>query len=431
MTFSRRTMLSGLGAAAISATPAVAGANTSQIKDLQGAIDKAVEGDGVLHLGAGSYETPGLRIDKPVRVEGVPGLTRITGLAGGPIVVIESAAGVSLRGLTFSGDTSPVPDDNAGAALVMAGNASDLLIEACSFTTSSLTALRLENCAGRIVGNTFRDIEVTGIFALDSAGLEIASNSLDGIGNNGIQVWTREPKEDGTLVSNNRIAHVAARAGGTGQNGNGINIYKAGNVLVSGNRVSDCAFSGVRNNSGSNCQIVNNSISRTGEVAVYCEFGFEGAVVSGNMIDDVALGISITNFNEGGRLAVVSGNVIRKVKGGGTLPDTHGVGIGAEAETVVTGNVIEDAADTGISLGWGKYARNLSATGNLIRNCRRGIVFSVTEGADAVQIANNRIAGARDGAIIGGDHGDAATGDLGAPGAEIPAGALISGNLIR
>ena len=424
-------MLSGLGLAAAASGPAAAASKASQIKDLQAAIDRAVEGDGVVRLTAGTYATPGLRIDRPLRLEGIPGLTRILCPAGGPILAIEGAANVSLFGLTFIGDRMPVVDDNAGAAMVTAGNAPDLSIENCRFKTSSLSALRLEKCSGRIVGNRFRDIAVTGIFARNSAGLEISGNHLDGIGNNGIQVWTSEPREDGTIVSNNRISNVAARDGGTGQNGNAINIYKAGNVLVSGNRISDCAFSAIRNNSGSHCQIVNNAVSRTGEVAIYCEFGFEGAVVAGNLIEDVALGISITNFNEGGRLAAVANNVIRGVKGGGTLPDTNGVGIGAEADTVVTGNVIEDAADSGISLGWGAYARNLSATGNLIRNCRRGIVFSVSAGADAVQIANNRISGSRDGAIVGGDHGTDVTGDLGLAGAETPGGSQITGNLVN
>jgi uncharacterized secreted repeat protein (TIGR03808 family) len=153
-------------------------------------------------------------------------------------------------------------------------------------------------------------------------------------------------------------------------------------------------------------------------------------VVSGNIIEDVALGISVTNFNEGGRLAVVANNVIRRVKGGGTLPNTNGVGIGAEADATVSGNVVEDARDVGISLGWGRYARALSATGNLVRNAPKGIVFSMAEGADGVLIANNRIVGAKTG-ILGSDHGEARTGDLSLPGAALPPGVQIGGNLIN
>jgi uncharacterized secreted repeat protein (TIGR03808 family) len=142
----------------------------------------------------------------------------------------------------------------------------------------------------------------------------------------------------------------------------------------------------------------------------------------------VALGISITNFNEGGRLAAVTGNVIRKVTGGGSLDYTRGVGIAAEADTAITGNVIDGAVDTGISLGWGGYSRNLSATGNVLRDCALGIGFSVSAGAGPVVIASNRISGARTGSIMGTDHGKPVTTDLSREGAEVTHGVIV-GNL--
>lgn len=286
----------------------------------------------------------------------------------------------------------------------------------------------MESCSGRVTGNRFSNIAQTALFARDSRGLEVSGNHIHDIGNNGIQIWTSEKAEDGSIVCNNRIERIAATNGGTGENGNGINVYKAGNVIVSGNRIGDCAFSAIRNNSGSNCQITGNSISRTGEVAIYCEFAFEGAVVSNNLIEDVAFGISITNFNEGGRLAVVANNLVRKAKGGGSLPHTSAVGIAAEADTQIIGNVVEDAAETGINLGWGKYCRNLAATGNTIRNCGRGIAFSLSEGSGPVMITGNRIAGART-AIQGMNHEEPVTVDLAGTAAAIPAGSLITGNL--
>ena len=36
-------------------------------------------------------------------------------------------------------------------------------------------------------------------------------------------------------------------------------------------------------------------------------------MIANNIVDDAAMGISVTNFNEGGRLAVVQGNLIRNV----------------------------------------------------------------------------------------------------------------------
>jgi len=427
MKFSRRSLLSGLALTTAAAAPALAGEKQSQINDLRPLLEKAIQQGGVAELPAGRFKMTGLEITAPLRISGAAGQTVIECGDGKPAFLIQGTDGVSISGITFLGTDAPSTDD---LALVVAAGATGLIIEDCRFVSSTGSGLRLEGCSGRITGNRFRDLAGAAIFARNSSGLEIAGNDIADIGNNGILVWTSEPAEDGTLVSGNRIARIAARRGGTGQNGNGINVYKAGNVIVSGNRISDCAFSAVRNNAGSNCQIVNNLISRTGEVAIYCEFGFEAAVVAGNLIEDVAFGISITNFNEGGRLASVANNVIRKVRGGGSLDYTKGVGIGAEADTAISGNVIEDAADTGISLGWGAYARDLSASGNLLRNCRRGIAFSVAAGAGRVLIANNRISGSADGSILGADHGEAATGDLGLPGAAPPPGSVISGNLV-
>ena len=420
MELSRRLVLAGLTLAAASGTAAAA----NKISDLKSAVAKALARDGVLNLPPGTYSASGIAIDGGLTLSGTAGRVKIISADGGPAFLINGPEPVTLRGLTFDGAGM-----GADRALVSASGAQAVVIEDCTFINTAGSGLRLESCGGRVAGNTLSQIGSTAIFARDSRGLEISGNTIRDIGNNGIQVWTSEKAEDGTIVSKNRITRVRADGGGTGQNGNGINIYRAGNVIVSENRVSDCAFSAVRNNAGDNCQIINNSISRMGEVAIYCEFGFEGAVVSGNIIEDVALGISVTNFNEGGRLATVANNVVRRATGGGTLPQTNGVGIGAEGDCSVTGNVVEETRDSGISLGWGRYSRTLSATGNVVRNSKRGIVFSVSDGADGVLIANNRIAGATM-AIVGSDHGEARTGDLGLPGAEAPPGSVIAGNLV-
>ncbi len=290
--------------------------------------------------GPESSLSPGFRSKPLCRLKVSSGQTRLVAIGTGDILSVDGAEHLGISGLTFEG---------GGNGLV------------------------LRNCGGRISGNEFLSQEKTGLFALDSRGLEISGNHVHDIGNNGIQVWTSEKREDGTLVINNRVERISAKAGGSGQNGNGINIYKAAQVMVANNRITDCFFSAVRNNAGNNCQIMGNNISRTGEVAIYVEFAFEGVVVSNNMIDDVGFGISITNFNEGGRLAVCSNNLVRNAKGGTTEGVKIGGGIYAEADTLVSGNVVENAKDVGIGLGWGAYARNLSAQGNLIRECGKGI----------------------------------------------------------
>jgi uncharacterized secreted repeat protein (TIGR03808 family) len=399
MNFSRRSLLSA--GAVLAATPAAADVISNgddQTLELQAAIDHAAKNDGLLRLGAGKFLVSGLHAKSSLQIEGVGGHTKLVAAGKEAILTIEGAERVSISGITFEGGAN---------------------------------GLVLKNCGGRICGNEFLSQEKTALFALDSKGLEISGNHVHDIGNNGIQVWTSDKREDGTLVINNRVERIAARDGGSGQNGNGINIYWAAQVLVSNNRIADCYFSAIRNNAGSNCQIMGNNISRTGEVAIYVEFAFEGAVVSNNMIDDVAFGISIINFNEGGRLAVCSNNLVRNVKGGNTEGVTTGGGIYAEADTLVSSNVIENARDVGIALGWGRYCRNLTAQGNLIRDCGKGITASVTEGAGPSYIVNNVIAGAKTAAILGMDHLNAMTDDLGKPDAMVSDLIQLKDNIIR
>jgi uncharacterized secreted repeat protein (TIGR03808 family) len=212
-------------------------------------------------------------------------------------------------------------------------------------------------------------------------------------------------------------------------------VYRAHNVAVRGNRIRNAAFSAVRGNAASNIQITNNTCTGLGEVAIYAEFGFEGAVIANNTIDGAAIGVAVTNFKQGGRMAVVQGNLIRNLvprRPAGTDPgDGNGIGIGVEADTAVTGNVIENAPVAGISLGWGQYLRDVSVTGNVVRGAGVGIQVSVTPGAGSAVIADNLIAAVKNGAIVGMDQRKPMTGDLAREGATRYAQLSINGNRVR
>ena len=249
------------------------------------------------------------------------------------------------------------------------------------------------------------------------------------IGNNGLQVWRSAAGEDGTLVANNRVARIAARAGGDGPNGNGINIFRAGSVQVTGNHISDCAFSAIRANSASNCQMVGNSAERMGEVALYVEFAFEGAVIANNLVDGASLGISVTNFKEGGRLAVVSGNLLRNLHRKAASGEDQGVGIAIEADASVTGNVVERAERIGIEAGWGGYRRDIAISGNMVRVSPIGIGIANDLAGGAVLVAQNLISGASQGGIRHMNLADAVGPDLTRDPAAIGPGVTLNGNV--
>jgi putative cofactor-binding repeat protein len=98
--------------------------------------------------------------------------------------------------------------------------------------------------------------------------------------------------------------------------------------------------------------MIGNSCARFGEVALYAEFTFQGAVIANNIVDKAAMGISVTNFNEGGRLAVVQGNLISNVFFRKDV-DARGIGIGvsvdsAAGKALITDNLISGAKDGAI-----------------------------------------------------------------------------------
>ena len=148
-----------------------------------------------------------------------------------------------------------------------------------------------------------------------------------------------------------------------------------------------------------------------------------------------AVGVSVCNFNEGGRLAVVQGNVIRNLlpkRPIGTAPDDDaGIGIYVEADTSASGNVIENAPSFGIVAGWGKYLRDVAITGNVIRNAFVGVGVSVTSGAGTALVANNVISETPRGAVVGLDHARPVTPDLSADGAPRFAQVVVGTNAVR
>jgi uncharacterized secreted repeat protein (TIGR03808 family) len=408
-----------------------AGSPDDQSRALQDAIDRAAGARVPLALGPGVYRAGDLRLPAGTHIIGVRGSTRLVLTRGPSLISANHVDDIALVGLTLDGAGLPLPERRG---LVHFTDGRGVRILDCDVLASGRHGIVLEGIEGEITGSTIVGAEDAAIFSLDARGLRLVGNTIRAAGNNGILVWRTAPGDDGTLVLDNRIDDVAARAGGSGQNGNAVNVFRAGNVMVRGNRIRGTAFSGVRGNAAANLQILGNTCTDLGEVALYAEYSFEGAVIANNIIDGAALGVVVTNFREGGRLAVVQGNLIRNLvaqrPAGADPHDAAGVGIGVEADTAVTGNVIENAPSAGIALGWGEYLRDVTVTGNVVRGADVGIAVSVVPGAGSAVIADNLISGARRGAILGMDRRTPVTGELANDGARF-AQLAISGNRVR
>jgi uncharacterized secreted repeat protein (TIGR03808 family) len=408
------------------------GSPDDQTKALQRAIDEAARARVPLALPPGVYRTGMLRLQNGTQLVGVRGATRLVFTGGASMLQGEGAGHIGLTNITLDGGSIKLPD-RRGLVHCLGGR--DIRITDCEITGSGGNAVWFENVSGDISGNIITNTATTAIVSFDAQGLLISRNTIQNTNDNGIEILRTVIGDDGTLVADNRIENIKAGPGGSGQYGNAINAFRAGNVIVRGNRIRNCDYSAVRGNSASNIQITGNSVSDVREVALYSEFSFEGAVIANNTVDGAALGVSVCNFNEGGRIAVVQGNIIRNLlpkRPIGTAPDDNaGIGIYVEADTSVTGNVIENAPSFGIVAGWGKYLRDVVISGNVIRNAFVGVGVSVVPGAGTALVNNNMISETPRGAVVGLDHARAITPDLAAEGAQRFAQVVIGTNAVR
>jgi len=409
-----------------------AGSPDDQTKALQRAIDDAARAQVPLALPPGVYRTGMLRLQNGTQLIGVRGATKLVFNGGASMLQGEGAGSVGLTNITLDGSGIPLPT-RRGLVHCLGGR--DIRVADCEIIGSGGSGIWLENVSGDISGNIISNTASTAIVSFDAQGLLVSRNTIAGTSDNGIEILRTAIGDDGTQVLDNRIEDIKAGPGGSGQYGNAINAFRAGNVIVRGNRIRNCDYSAVRGNSASNIQISGNSVSDVREVALYSEFSFEGAVIANNTVDGAAVGVSVCNFNEGGRIAVVQGNIIRNLKPKrpiGTAPDDDaGIGIYVEADTSVTGNVIENAPSFGIMAGWGKYLRDVAISGNVIRNAFVGVGVSVVPGAGTALVNNNMISETPRGAVVGLDHARPITPDLSTEGAQRFAQVVLGTNAVR
>ena len=408
------------------------GSPDDQTRALQRAIDDAAKAQVPLALPPGVYRTGLLRLQSGSQLIGIRGATKLLFNGGAAMFQGEGADRILLSNLTLDGGSIPLPT-RRGLVHCLGGR--DIRVNDCEIAGSGGNGVWFENVAGEVSGNIITKVAGTAFVSFDAQGLLVSRNTIIGTNDNGIEILRTAIGDDGTLVLDNRIEDIKAGPGGSGQYGNAINAFRAGNVIVRGNRIRNCDYSAVRGNSASNIQISGNSISDVREVALYSEFSFEGAVISGNTVDGAAIGVSVCNFNEGGRLAVVQGNIIRNLRPKrpiGTAPDDDaGVGIYVEADSSVTGNVIENAPSFGIIAGWGEFLRDVVISGNVIRKAFVGVGVSVRPGAGMALVDNNLISETPRGAVVGLDHFRPVTPDLTTVGAPRFAQVMIGTNAIR
>lgn len=398
----------------------VPGSEADQSPILQAAIDYAAGSGKPLRLPPGNIRAQGLILPWGLVMEGAPTLSSITPHPDKGNVAIASIyerGSVLFRDIDFYGNAS---SGGEPADLFSFEYASDVVFERCGFRDVSGSAITIHDSALIIRDCDFSDIGDAAIHSMDGRGHMISGNRIARCGNAGIRIWRGENGPDASIISGNRIADIGWTGGGNGQNGNGINVFKADEVIIADNHIADCAFTAIRLNTTNNSQVSGNTCLRSGEVAIFSEFEFSGSVIANNIIDGAATGISITNLDSGGQLAVCQGNIVRNITPASAVnPDTIPIGIFAEAETAITGNSVQGVPGVAIAAGYGTFLRNVLISGNVISESDIGIGVSVVDGAGPVHIGGNAIV-ARDHAVVGLAWSDIVETDLAANAGRYP-----------
>lgn len=405
--------------------------DADQSRALAKALERSAREQRPLALGPGVYRAANVVMPDGAVLIGVPDATRIELSGSGPVLSAKGSARIALRGVTLDG--ANIPGSDTSGVLEVTDVAS-LALDEVVIVNAGASAVVMLRSGGALRNSRFEKARQAALFSLDGKGVSVTDCAVLGCRNNGILIRRSEKGDESSRVSGNRIEDTGALDGGLGWNGNAVNISKAGGVVVSNNTIRRSAFTAVRAHQADDVMITDNLCLDGGETALYVEFGFAGAVISGNLVDGAASGVSVANFNEGGRLGAVTGNVVRnlfkrrKLDGPG---EGYGVGIGVEADTAVTGNVVENAAAVGVSAGWGPYLRDVTISGNVVRGCEVGIGVSVVEGVGPATIVGNTVTGSRRGGVFGYRWDEVATPDLAVGGSGGLPGLTVAQNTLR
>jgi len=371
-----------------------------QTQKLQAALNAAAGEGRLLLLPAGNFSVAGLTLPSGLNMTGIPGKTILTTPGSSRLGFMSGTSGSLFTGITFQANT---PESAAGVnGLIEIESSTGVTFQQCEFLNAAGNGIAASGSAVTIEDCRFAGATAAAIHSQNGQGFIIRGNRINGADNAGIRIWRDAPGADGSIISGNQIRKIDWKDGGNGQNGNGISIYNAEEVIVSDNHISDCAFSAVRINTGKNCQIRGNVCVGSGETAIYSEFAFSGSVIADNIVDGAATGIAITNMDQGGHLATCTGNIVRNIAPHSTTnPDAQPVGIYAEADVVVANNTIDTVPGAGIVAGFGPYVRNVVVSNNLITNAMIGIGVSVVQeqSPGPVRVTGNMISGAQQGII--------------------------------
>lgn len=390
----------------------------SIVADVQAAFDQARSNGLPLFIRPGTYTTTEILVNsgtgggQTLFVYAIPGTVALELTSGNNLLTINGIYCCKINGINFNGNNVNFTNSSSSSALLSVTNAPYFEVVNCQFYNSIDCGIYISGSGCTIRDNLIYRCSY-GIWTVDAVS-RINNNTVENCFNNGIMIWTSTVTGNSSVVSENNINNIQTGSG-TGQNGNGISVFRAVAVSILGNNISGCQYSAIRCNGGGDHIIQGNNCYGSRETAIFIEapaagIDLNGAVVSGNMIDTAGNGITVANSGAGGqgtaKSVAITGNrvtniIYQTINDPGYVPTVSiAFGIYAEGATVISGNLVDGAAGMGINAGHNASTHDINVNGNLILNSPIGIGYSAQSGAGQIVISSNQIQGATGGAIV-------------------------------
>ncbi len=332
------------------------GPGYATVANVQTAVNQAISHGVPLFIRPGIYQTTEIVVSASsgggtLHVTAVPGTAQLHLTSGNNLLAINGINNCKIENLILDANNVTFSNLSASSALLRLSSCNNLEIVNCVIQNSVACGIYADAVYhAKISGCTIQNCSY-GLWGMDLL-LAVDNNLVMNCSNNGMMIWTSSIRGNSSSITNNKIFSINSGSG-TGQNGNGVNVYRAIGVNVIGNIISGCQYSAIRYNSAGDAIIIGNNCYGSREVAIFLEAPgpgdwMNGGIVSGNMIDTAGGGISVANSGAGGqgtsRSIVITGNRVAgivkwNITDPGYFPTTgNGIGISVEQTCVVTGN---------------------------------------------------------------------------------------------
>lgn len=296
---------------------------------LKAAHDAAVtRGGGTVLIGGGlTVLTDKLAISGNVPMRFVGDGKVVLRSTGSALFEVNNAtAHVVFDGLRLDGAGIALTNDGSGIIRIL-GASTTVMPEVvrCDITNGKHGVVVATGAGAFVHHNFIHDLTGNGVFVQTTGATLVDNNDIRRVGQNGVSV--RPVLSPVALafvqaaVTNNNITDIRDDWALNGPYGNGIVMYYAAGVAVTGNVIRRCAFSFIRGNRSAYLTVTaNTGNTNSDDSGIQIEFGCTYVTVTANTLDNVAeSGICMTNIEDGSVGQVCNDNIIRNF---GVIPGT-------------------------------------------------------------------------------------------------------------